>query len=298
MSGQRIRVFASAALGIGFLGFLLAPLGAHHITRFTYTWMQVGKADVDGYRVTVIVKPPERSVGAGGLAPKGSPDDGHKDLERFTHHFQVFVEDLRLREPVPYLEVTLSARKGDGFRQDFPLAPRFEERGFHYGANVRLARRGRYDLVVVLSPGHLQLSEHSKRRKEYFRAREVKFDFEYGYQGLKELMGDLFGGFKALSGDLLALGLPEPAQEPALRAAARRARELDGLAGLIPQLRYGERQDEFTALAEDLKKKTGRLAQLVERGRLEEAAGGLAEVRVACGTCHRMFREGPMVEGR
>ena len=96
----------------------IAPLNAHHITRFSYTWMQVGKALVTGYRVTLIVKPPERTLDLKGLKPKPAPAGVNKGLSGYTHHFQAFVEDVRLREPVPLLPVALSAR---GFHPSTPL---------------------------------------------------------------------------------------------------------------------------------------------------------------------------------
>ncbi|MFQ5914991.1 MAG: iron transporter [Nitrospinota bacterium] len=284
----------AGVLAVSLTTLLMAPLRAHHLTQFTYTWMQVGKADVDGYRVTLIVKPPERSVGIKSLGEKENPEAPHRALKGFTHHFQAYVEDLRLREPVPYLDVTLSARKEEGFREDFILRPRFEERGFHYGGNVRLTRRGKYELLVILAPRHLILSEHSRRRREFFRTRQVKFEFEYGYQKLKELMKDLFGRFSNVSEQLMVLGLRAPAEASTLQSVARGAKEMNRLAALIPELRFGEAQSRFLALAKNLGEKTGGLANLLESGKADEAVWALVEVRKSCGACHQIFREGEL----
>ncbi len=270
----------------------IAPLNAHHITRFSYTWMQVGKALVNGYRVTLIVKPPERTLDLKGLKPKPAPAGVNKGLSGYTHHFQAFVEDVRLREPVPLLTVALSARTKGGSKEDFILQPRFGERGFHYGANIRLRQRGAYELAVILAPDRVTLSEHSKRRDEYFQTREARFEFEYGYQGLKELMGDLFGRFSALSGAVMGLGLAAPAKKPAIQALGVSAKKLDWLAGLIPNLRIGAAQARFIRLAKNLKGKTDVLATKLDRGNLVEAVEAVTEVRLACRACHRIFREG------
>ena len=215
--------------------------------------MQVGKKLVNGYHVTLIVKPPEASFTSMALINREKIEMSHNVLADFTHHFQVFVEDTRLREPVPRLAVTLSARGERGYRKDFPMEPRFGERGFHYGGNVRLDRRGAYELVVMLEPKRMVLSALSKRQEEYFRKREATFEFEYGYQGLKELMGDIYRRFVALAGPLMELDLPDPAGREEIQAVAKRARRLNRMAELIPTLRIGAEQDKFVELSKKLK---------------------------------------------
>ena len=113
----------------------IAPLNAHHITRFSYTWIQVGKTLVNGYRVTLIVKPPERTLDLKGLKPKPAPAGVNKGLSGYTHHFQAFVEDVRLREPVTAAD-----------RRPFRPDGRRVERGFHpstplRGAGIPLRRQ-------------------------------------------------------------------------------------------------------------------------------------------------------------
>jgi hypothetical protein len=294
MKAKRSRIFWVVGMVTALLIFSIVPLNAHHITNLASTWMQVGKANVNGYRVTLIAKPPEQSIGADALKANPDKEKVHEVLAQYTQHFEVFVENIRLREPVPSLDVTLSARMKDGFRQDFTLHPRFGERGFHYGNNVRLTRRGSYELVVILAPGKLQLSEHSRRREEYFQTREVKFVYEYGYQGLKELMGGLHKRFSGVSGVVMGLGLPAPAKNAAFEDAAKRAEDLKGLAGLIPTLRFGEEQDRFVTLAEKTQKKTEILVRSLEHRRLNEAAEALAQVRISCNACHQVFRDGEL----
>ena len=125
------------------------------------------------------------------------------------------------------------------------MKPRFAERGFHYGGNVKLDRRGPYELVVFLAPEKMTLSSLSKRRKEYFRKRETKFNFFYNYKSLKELMGDIQRGFTALAGSLTKLDSPGSAGLETFRVATDRARHLDQLADLVPTLRIGSEQIFF-----------------------------------------------------
>ena len=71
-------------------------------------------------------------------------------------------------------------------------------------------------------------------RKNIFGRERPPFVFEYGYQGLKELMGDIYRRFAALAGPLMELDLPEPAGREEIQAVAKRARRLNRMAELIP----------------------------------------------------------------
>ena len=133
MISRQVRWSLQAGVVMVTLAIFSLPSGGHHITRFGYTWMQVGKKLVNGYHVTLIVKPPEASFTSMDLINREKIEMSHNGLADFTHHFQVFVEDTRLREPVPRLAVTLSARGEREYQEDFPMEPRFGERGFHYG---------------------------------------------------------------------------------------------------------------------------------------------------------------------
>ncbi len=284
-----------------FRGFLILAIlvispsisSGHHITRFDYTWMQVGKALVNGYRITLIVKPPELTFTSPNLPKRKDIGRAHEELLNFTHHFRVFVEDDRLKEPVPSLAVTLSVRGENGYKEEFLMEPRFAERGFHYGGNVRLDRRGAYELVVRLVPEKMALSALSKRSKEYFQKREKRFTFFYGYKGLKELMGDVQRGFMALASSLARLDLTvSPAESELLRVAVGRAKSLDRLADLVPTLRIGADQSKFFELSEGLKENTGKLLNALEKGRVKSAVRTLADVWKSCNLCHNRFRIG------
>ncbi len=115
------------------------------------------------------------------------PPDLTLPANQATHHIEVFATfaegNLYGGHPAsffPYLRLLVTTRRA-GKEEIFrtPLIPLAHHRGLHYGANVNLPEKGRYEMTLrVEPPGEHEVGRHDDVG-DWFPPFEVTFDLVY-----------------------------------------------------------------------------------------------------------------------
>lgn len=101
---------------------------------------------------------------------------------RMTHHLELLVSDVNTRQFVPYLPVTATVR-GDGGAFAVKLHPMLGMGGLHYGANISLPAKGRYEISFRIDPpevmAYQEVLDLLKEKGKYLKPAHASFSWEF-----------------------------------------------------------------------------------------------------------------------
>ena len=249
---------------------------AHHTSSIAYIHQEVGEKKTGNFEIQLNAMPPR--LRKQGNAPE-SIEQAHKLLSRFTHRFEIRIENTKIDKPVTKkLDVKLKFTQNE-WERTFTLGRFRKDKREIYGANVELGEKGPYAITTTISG----LAPHPV---------SARFSFDFDPESVKDVMRDLEKNLASLGRETLTLGLDgEFISRQKERHIQRLTEKFDYFVPWISNLREGEAQE----LYDDLTRKLLDLAEVMKKNAqkpdYDRLAGNLAAARTLCSRCHRIFQE-------
>lgn len=125
-------------------------------------------------------KPTEMAMGQGG---HGGGHGGHATAEpQMTHHLELLVSDVNTRQFVPYLPITATVRGGGG-SLTVKLHPMLGMEGLHYGANIALGVKDRYEIELRIDPPEVMVYQEVlnllKEKGKHLKPAHASFSWDH-----------------------------------------------------------------------------------------------------------------------
>ena len=287
-STRRRALWAAIALALP-LG-LLPPSAAHHTSRISYVYQEVGEKPSDCYSIKLAATPPKWTPGKGG---KISPGALHKKMSAFSHRFLLHLRRWRDLKAIGGPGVWLTFERDD-WRKTFRLRRSLVGGEPAYAANVALGPRGAYAVTA-----RIEGAPHSGCKKIPKGGKiSVNFEFENDYESLKEVMTALESALLGLAKRTLTLGLDgefvPPRAEKRIRDQAARLKDL---VQWTVNLREGAAQEIYEDRAARLLEVTEGIEAAARKADYGGIVRRLGAARAACVGCHDIFQEADATGG-